>query len=124
MSVNRSNLLLALIFLLILPGMFWGLPSAITPQVDAPVPMGPLLFLAEYSKSELNTVYPAFHQLLLLPLYAIAFGVSWLTGGIAHLSSTWPYGLRNVSAFFSVLIFLTNLVSALMAVLLLRATFP
>ncbi len=124
MFANRSNLLLALIFLLILPGLFWGLPSAITPQVDAPFPLGPLLFVAEYSRSHLNITYPAFHQLLMLPFYAVVFGVTWLTGGISHFSSTWPYGLHNISTFFSVLIFLTNLISAIMAVLLLRATFP
>jgi hypothetical protein len=124
MFASRSNRLLGLVFLLILPGLFWGLPSAISPQDDAPFPLGPLFFFAEYSKSHLDIIYPAFHQLLLVPLYAIAFGVYWLAGGISHLSSTWPYGLRNVSAFFSVLLILTNLVSAIMAVLLLRACFP
>ena len=124
MFTRRPNLLFGLVFLLILPGLFWGLPSAISPQDDAPLPLGALLFVAEYTKSHLNTTYPAFHQLLLLPVYALAFAVYWLTGGISHLSSIWPYGMRNVSGFFSVLISLTNLVSAIMAVFLLRTAVP
>jgi hypothetical protein len=106
--------LLAGAFLLILPGLFWGLPSAVTPQVDAPVPLGPLYFFAEYRHPEINTIYPAFHQLLLIPVYAVAFAAYWVTGGISHLSSIWPYGMQDVSAFFSALILLSNLVSALM----------
>lgn len=120
MFKSRSNLLSGLVFLLILPGLFWGLPSAISPQDDAPLPLGSLLFVAEYTKSHLNTTYPAFHQLLLLPVYAIAFAAYWLAGGISHVSSIWPYGMHNISAFFSVLIILTNLASAIMAVFLLR----
>jgi 4-amino-4-deoxy-L-arabinose transferase-like glycosyltransferase len=107
---------LLVVFLLIVPGLFWGLPSAITPQVDSPFPLGPLLFFAEYKRYTANTVYPAFHQMLMLPIYGVAGILFWLTGGIGKLSSTWPYGFKDVSLFFSVLIFLTNLVAACMAV--------
>jgi hypothetical protein len=62
--------LLAIAFALIVPGLFWGLPSAVTAQVDAPVPLGPLYFFAQYHNPQIDTIYPAFHQLLLLPLYA------------------------------------------------------
>lgn len=120
---NRVNLWLGWVFPLILPGVFWGLPSAFSPQDDSPFPLRPLLFLAEYSKSHLNTVYPPFHQLLVLPVYGIVFVFYWLSGGVSHVSSTWPYGLRNVSAFFSVLILVTNLVSSIMAIFMLRASF-
>jgi|HubBroStandDraft_1064217.scaffolds.fasta_scaffold00236_25 hypothetical protein len=106
--------LLGITFLLIVPGLFWGLPSAVTPQVDAPVPLGPLLFFAEYGKPQLDTIYPAFHQLLLLPVYAAAMAGYWVLGGVSHVSSVWPYGLRDVSAFFSSLILLSNLVSTCM----------
>jgi len=124
MSNKQYALILAFVFLLILPGIFWGLPSAITPQDDAPLPLGSLLFFTEYTKSQLNTVYPAFHQILMLPLYAVAFAIYWLMGGFSRVNSVWPYGLRDVSVFFSMLIVLTNLVAAVMAVLLLRFTFP
>src|ERR1700758_4730329 len=93
--------LLGATFVLILPGLFWGLPSAVTPQVDAPVPLGPLYFFAEYGNPQIDTIYPAFHQLLLLPVYAIAFGLNWVAGGLSHLTSVWPYGMRDVSGFFS-----------------------
>ncbi len=114
MPFASARWLLALAFLLILPGLFWGLPSAVTPQVDAPVPLGPLYFFAEYGTARVNTVYPAFHQLLLLPVYGAAMAVYWAIGGISHLTSVWPYGMRDVSAFFSALILLSNLVSTLM----------
>jgi hypothetical protein len=114
MSFASPRRLLGIAFLLILPGLFWGLPSAVTAQVDAPVPLGPLLFFAEYKSPQLDTIYPAFHQLLLLPVYAAAMAGYWVLGGVSHLSSAWPYGLRDPSAFFSSLILLSNLVSAVM----------
>jgi hypothetical protein len=113
MSLASPRWLLGIAFLLILPGLFWGLPSAVTAQVDAPVPLGPLLFFADRNP-QLNTVYPAFHQLLLLPVYALAMAGYWIIGGISHLTSAWPYGMRNVSAFFSYLILLSNLVATVM----------
>ena len=96
MSFAPPRRLLAIALLLILPGLFWGLPSAVTAQVDAPVPLGPLLFFAEYGSPQLDTIYPAFHQLLLLPLYGAAMAGYWLMGGISHLTSAWPYGMRDV----------------------------
>jgi len=119
MKFASPRWLLGVTFFLILPGLFWGLPSAFSPQVDAPVPLGPLLFVAEYGQSSLNTVYPAFHQLLLLPIYGVAMAVYWAAGGISHLSSVWPYGLRDVSALFSCLILLSNLVSTVMGLAIL-----
>ncbi len=119
MSFASPRWLLAIAFLLILPGLFWGLPSAVTPQVDAPVPLGPLYFFAEYRNPQVDTIYPAFHQLLLLPVYAVAMGVYWALGGISHLTSAWPYGMRDVSGFFSALILLSNLVAACMGLVML-----
>lgn len=83
------------------------------------MPLGPLYFFAEYGNAQVDTIYPAFHQLLLLPAYALAMGGYWATGGISHLSSTWPYGMHDVSLFFSTLIILSNLVSALMGLAIL-----
>ena len=87
MSRQREHLLLLVIVLLILPGVFWGLPSAITPQVDAPVPLGSLLLVAEYGKGTLNVVYPLFHQILLLPFYGLVGAGFWLTAG-SFMAST------------------------------------
>lgn len=113
MSFASTRRLLVITFVLILPGLFWGLPSAVTPQVDAPVPLGPLLFFADRNP-QIDTIYPAFHQLLLMPVYAAAMAVYWVCGGISHLSSAWPYGLHDVSLLFSALILLSNLVATCM----------
>jgi 4-amino-4-deoxy-L-arabinose transferase-like glycosyltransferase len=113
---RRDLLILVVVFLLIAPGLFWGLPSAITPQVDSPAPLGPLLFAAEYGKGTLSVVYPVFHQLLLLPSYALVAGGFWVAGGLSRITSAWPYGFRDPSQFFSALILVTNLVSAVMGV--------
>jgi dolichyl-phosphate-mannose--protein O-mannosyl transferase len=43
----------------------------------------------------------------------------WAIGGISHLSSAWPYGMRDVSAFFSTLILLSNLVATVMGLAIL-----
>ncbi len=122
MQARRDTLILLFVFILILPGLFWGLPSAITPQVDAPVPLSSLLFVAEYGKAQLNTVYPVFHYLFLLPFFAAVAGCFWVAGEISRVTSVWPYGFRDPSLFFSSLIFMTNLVSAFMAIGLLWAT--
>lgn len=124
MFKDRWNLLLLLVFLLLVPGLFWGLPSAYSVQVDSPLPLGSLLFFVEYNKPQLNITYPAFHQILMLPFYAAAFGFYWLVGGFSRLSSSWPYGLRDATTLFSVLFFITNLVSAVMGVLMLRTMKP
>jgi hypothetical protein len=113
---RRDLLILVAVFVLLVPGLFWGLPSAITPQVDSPVPLGPLLFAAEYGKGTLSVVYPIFHQLLLLPLYGLVAGAFWLTGGVSRITSSWPYGFRDPSQFFSALILVSNLVSAVMGI--------
>jgi hypothetical protein len=119
MSRHRERVLLLVIFLLILAGVFWGLPSAVTPQVDAPVPLGSLLLMAEYGRGTLNVVYPLFHQILLLPFYGLVGAAFWLMGGVSRISSAWPYGFRDPSRFFSALILVTNLLSAVMGITLL-----
>lgn len=113
----------ALVFILLLPGIFWGLPSAISVQVDSPVPLGSLLFFAD-RRPTVNTTYPAFHELLLLPFYGAAIAFYWLLGGISSISSSWPYGFRNVTALFSSLTILTNLLSAVMAATMIRFILP
>jgi hypothetical protein len=123
MRAIRLDLILVLIFLLLLPGLFWGLPSAINFQVDAPVPHSSLLFFAD-RRPDISTTYPPFHELLLLPLYGLVFLVYYIMGGISHISSVWPYGLRDISEIFSVLTVISNLVAAIMGTLMLRFAIP
>jgi hypothetical protein len=88
------------------------------------VPLGSLLFIAEYGKGTLNVVYPIFHQILLLPLYALVVAGFWLGGDVSRIASAWPYGFRDPSKFFSLLILSTNLVSAVMGITLLTLLRP
>ena len=118
MRAKWPKLLLILIFVLLLPGIYWGLPSAISSQVDAPLPLGSLIFFAD-RRPDIDIVYPAFHSLFMIPFYGVAFVIYRVMGGFSHLSSSWPYGFRDVSGFFTSLAVITNLVSAVMGTLLL-----
>jgi hypothetical protein len=113
---RQDSLILIFVFVLIVPGLFWGLPSAMTPQVDSPVPLGVLLLAAEHGKGTLSVVYPVFHLLVSLPLYGLVASGFWLAGGVSRITSTWPYGFRDPSQFFSALILMSNVLSALMGV--------
>jgi len=64
----------------LLPGIYWGLPSAINSQVDAPVPLGSLIFFAD-RRPDIDIVYPAFHSLFMIPFYGVAFVIYRIMGG-------------------------------------------
>ncbi len=99
---------------LYLPGLFWGLPSILTPASDSIVPFGPLAFFARYSDVNISYVYPAVHQVLLACVYAPTLLVLKLFGFVSGIQSAWPHGFRDPSLVFSVLIFVSHLVSLLM----------
>ena len=101
-------------------GAFWGLPSALTPAIDSISPLGPLAFVAKYTQTDITYVYPAVHQLLQVAFYAVVLAGAKLTGAIGPLSSAWPYGFKDPSALFTVLLVVSNLISAAMAAFLLR----
>jgi|GEM_PF-3134336 len=107
---------LLLLYALYALGFAWGLPSEFTSAVDSKVPHDPIAFVADHSNPQAASKYPAGHQLLLLPLYGLAFLCFKVTGNLQGLSATWPYGLRDPAAAFSVLIVLSRMVSAAMAV--------
>jgi hypothetical protein len=102
-------------------GIFWGLPSAMTAASDTTAPLGPLAFAAEYRDPSKSFIYPAVHQLLLLAFYAVVLVVCKLTGYLGAISSAWPYGFTDPSAVFSAFILVSNLVSLVMAIVLLLA---
>jgi hypothetical protein len=120
MSSRLSTLLIASFTALYALGIFWGLPSALTPALDSISPLGPLAFVAKYKQADITYIYPAVHQLIQLPFYAVVLLIAKLTGSIGSISSAWPYGFKDPSAIFSLLLAVSNLISAVMAALLLR----
>jgi len=97
-------------------GVFWGLPSVLTPASDATAPLGPLSFVAAYRNPNITYIYPAVHQLLLDCFYAVVLAVCKVMGLLGKLSAAWPYGMSDPTGIFSILILVSNLVSLLMGV--------
>jgi hypothetical protein len=113
-NIRKERILLLCLALLYVLGVWWGLPSAIAPASDSNAPLGPLSFVAEYRNPDKTYIYPAVHQLLLLPFYAVVLAVCKLAGLIGRVSSVWPYGMTDPSSVFSALILASNLVSLVM----------
>jgi len=121
MPAFRPQTLLFFTFILLYAlGVFWGLPSALTPAIDSISPLGPLAFVAKYKQTDITYVYPAVHQLLQVAFYAVILAGAKAIGAIGAISSAWPYGFRDPSALFTVLLVASNLISASMAAFLLR----
>jgi len=120
MSSRHSILLIAVFTSLYALGAFWGLPSALTPAIDSISPLGPLAFVAKYKQADITYIYPAVHQLIQVAFYAVVLLLAKLTGSAGTISSVWPYGFTDPSAIFSLLLVVSNLISAVMAALLLR----
>jgi hypothetical protein len=120
MSSRLSAILIASFTALYALGAFWGLPSALTPASDSISPLGPLAFVAKYRQADITFVYPAVHQLIQVAFYAVVLAVAKLTGAIGSISGVWPYGFKDPSAMFSMLLVVSNLISAVMAAFLLR----
>lgn len=117
LSISRGTLaLVAAAVVLYGLGIFWGLPSALTPASDSPAPLGPLAFVAEYRDPSKSYIYPAVHQLVLLCAYAVVIAGFKLAGRLGSLSGDWPYGFDDPTAAFSALILASNLVSVAMGV--------
>lgn len=110
-------------FALYLLGAYWGMPSALTPAVDSISPLGPLAFVAKYRQADITYVYPAVHQLVQIAAYAVVLGGAKLTGALGAVSSVWPYGFRDPSAMFTVLLVVSNAIAAAMGAGLLRTLF-
>ena len=119
-AIRSPKLLFVLFAILYALGVFWGLPSALTPASDSISPLGPLAFVAKYRQADITFIYPAVHQLIQVAFYAVVLAGAKLTGGIGSISSVWPYGFKDPSAIFSILLVVSNLISAVMAAFLLR----
>ena len=104
--------------MLIVPGLWWGMPSAFSPAIDAPGPYSPLAFVAQYGNPALSAIYPATHQLVLLASYASVFLGLLVTRGldVGALSAAWPHGFRDPVGAFTALIVAGRAISAAMGV--------
>ena len=120
MSSRLSAILIASFTALYALGAFWGLPSALTPASDSISPLGPLAFVAKYRQADITFIYPAVHQLIQVAFYGVVLVAAKVTGAIGAISSVWPYGFKDPSAIFSLLLAVSNLISAVMAAFLLR----
>jgi hypothetical protein len=97
-------------------GLGWGIPSEFAPGTDVDFPLGPMIFIGQYSDPASASVYPAFHYLLTLPFYAVVMGISKLTGSLGDISSSWPYGFSNVVLTFSIMLIISRLISMIMGI--------
>ena len=116
---NNQNLKIfaALLFILYGLGIFWGLPSEVSPAIDSPLPYSPLAFVGEYSNPQIAKTYPAVHQILMLPFYAVVFVFLKIIGSLQTLSTTWPYGFQDPSTAFSSLILISRILCLVMAII-------
>ena len=95
-------------------GVFWGLPSILSPASDSPAPLSPLNWIARYRDTSVSYIYPPVHQLLCLAAYGVVL-LGWkLAGGIGAISKAYPYGFHNPTLIFSSLLLVTNLLSLAM----------
>jgi hypothetical protein len=116
--------LFAIALVLYTPGIWWGLPHATAADRwhpwggDELAPLGPVSELHSVLAAghpTFNPQYPLFHY----ALQALAVGPYvawlWLSGGIAHLSTQYPFGLVDPVSSLAIMTLLGRLVSLLMA---------
>ncbi len=129
-SLRAPWWILALVAALLVPGVWWGMPSEFSAAIDAPGPYSPLAFVAEYGNPSLAGIYPATHQLVLLLSYGLVLLGLLVTGGLdlGALSGAWPHGFADPVAAFTALIVAGRTVSVIMGVWILaslwRLRFP
>lgn len=120
---NRSVITICLLVLVFFYGigLGWGIPSEFAPGTDVDFPLGPMIFIGQYSDAASASTYPAFHYLLTLPFYAVVMGISKLSGSLGDISSSWPYGFSNIVLTFSIMLIISRLISMAMGIGILLA---
>jgi hypothetical protein len=101
-------------FLLLAPGLFWGMPSEFPSEIDSILPMGPIHFFLNYTGSHDQLSYPAFHYVILAGVYAVCFALFKVTGMLGAPVAAYPFGLHDPLAAISLLIVAGRTVTALM----------
>ena len=112
------------VFCAYLPGVWWGLPQAVTAErvdVWATDDIAPLAPLTEVYQTFFEAgddrflVYPLAHHFLLFLAYTPYLVALKLSGGFGAPSATYPFGLADPVTAFCVLTLISRLVSLLMA---------
>ncbi|MBA3559996.1 MAG: hypothetical protein H0W30_15520 [Gemmatimonadaceae bacterium] len=107
-----------------LPGIWWGLPSGTSPMqvlpwgADELGPLGPVAELYGVfldPRPIFNPQYPLMHYMVLAVVEFPYLAWLKLTGGMAGMSATFPYGLSNPAQALAVMTLLARAVSWMMA---------
>ena len=118
--INKKNIfIIALISLLYLVGIGWGLPSHISAVTDTIAPYDTLSFFGNYSNPHAASRYPAAQYLILSFVYAVVLGFGKLTGMIGSFSSKFPYGMKSPEYFISGMIIAARIVTITMGMIVL-----
>ena len=104
-----------------LPGIGWGLPIGTDESLirgwgpDELGPNGPLAEVSNLIKhgDTGNPQYPMFHYFVCLAFYVPYLGFLFLTGGISHAQSAYPYGFANPARVLQTLLILARFASVL-----------
>ena len=100
--------------LLLLPGIFWGMPSEFPSEIDSPVPMGPIRFFMSYSDTIQGSYYPTLQYIIIGMAYAVCFVFFKLTGIMGHPGKIYPFGLTDPVLAMTILIAVGRFISVLM----------
>ena len=93
---------------------------------DEVAPMGPLVYAKRtFTGGSWSQKYPAFHFMLLNAAYAPVLGYLFLSGQIslAHLSDSWPYGLKDPVSSLTLLVLIARAVSVAMGTAIVGLTY-
>lgn len=128
---NIALLLFVVALLLYLPGIWWGLPHATTPNrifawgSDELAPLGPIAELySVFTRSpKFNPQYPLF-QYIVEALFVGPYVVFlWLTGGLTNPSVVYPFGLEDPVSSLATMALLARCANLLMAAGVVVVTF-
>ncbi len=121
---RTAGVVFLVVFCAYLPGVWWGLPNAVTAErvdVWATDDIAPLAPLTEVYNTFVQAgedrflVYPLAHHFLLAAAYAPYLVGLKLSGGFGAPSAAYPFGLADPVTAFRVLTLISRLVSLLMA---------
>ena len=131
-QVSRTHVFVGLIALgVYLPGFWWGVPSFADRQrshswsVDAAVPLGPLAEMHNIvePKPNRNLGYPLMHSFIVSAAYTPYLAYAWVSGQFTHVSAVYPFGLTDPERSLTILTLIAHLVSVVMGVVIVLASY-
>jgi hypothetical protein len=124
-ALGRSPVAVAVLaFVLLLPGVWWGLPHATAPErirpwgVDDETPLGPLAEVHNIfePKADRNLGYPLMYSFMAAAASAPWLGWWYITGEWRSPSPAYPYGFRDPAHALARLGLMAHLVTMLMSI--------